>query len=64
MGLTIASLNAPKELTAARLNRDPDEIDHAVRCMSDLRVAWVQIAAVPRPAATRPGPVVGVNLAG
>ena len=53
-----------ERLTAARLNRDPDEIDHAVRCMSDLRIAWVQIASVARPATTRTGPVVGVNLAG
>ena len=51
-------------LTAARLNRDPDEIDYAVRCMADLRAVWVQIASVPRPATTRSGPVVGVNLAG
>lgn len=53
-----------EKLTAARLNRDPDEIDHAVRCMSDLRVAWVQIASVRRPASTRSVPVIGVNLAG
>ena len=55
---------AGERLTAARLRRDPDEIDHAVACMSDLRGAWVQIASSPRPASTRSGPVVGVNLAG
>ena len=53
-----------ERLTAARLHRDPDEIEDAVRCMSDLRTAWVRIASVPRPARTRTGPVVGVDLAG
>lgn len=53
-----------ERLTAARVRREPAEIDHAVRHMSDLRSAWAQIASVPRPAPARPGPVVGVNLAG
>lgn len=53
-----------ERLTAARLRRDPSEIDEAVRHMSELRGAWVRIAATPKPAAARPGPVVGVNLAG
>jgi flagellar protein FliS len=52
-----------ERLTAARLGRDAAQIDEAVRCMADLRAAWVQIAAAPRPAASRPGPAVGVNLA-
>lgn len=53
-----------ERLTAARLERDPAQIDEAVRCMADLRSAWVQIASTPRPAAARSGPAVGVNLAG
>ena len=51
-------------LTASRLGHDVTEIDEAVRCMADLRAAWVQIAATARPATERRGPVVGVNLAG
>ena len=39
-----------ERLTAARLRKDMAEIDEAVRVMSDLRSAWVQIAGTPRPA--------------
>ena len=53
-----------ERLTEARLRRDAAQIDEAVRCMADLRGAWAEIAATPRPAAARPGPVVGVDLAG
>jgi len=53
-----------ERLTAARLSRDTAEIDEGVRCMADRRGAWAQIAASPRPAANRPGPAVGVDLAG
>jgi flagellar protein FliS len=53
-----------ERLTAARLKKDMAEIDEAVRVMSDLRSAWVQIAGTQRPATERRGPVVGVNLAG
>jgi flagellar protein FliS len=53
-----------EKLTAGRLRRDMAEIDEAVRVMSDLRGAWVQIAGTQRPATERRGPVVGVNLAG
>lgn len=52
-----------ERLTAARLGRDAAQIDEAVRCMADLRSAWVQIAGAARPAASRPGPAVGINLA-
>lgn len=52
-----------ERLTAARLGRDAAQIDEAVRCMADLRGAWVQIAGAARPAASRPGPAVGINLA-
>jgi len=53
-----------ERLTAARLSKDVAEIDEAVRCMADLRSAWVQIAGTTRPASDRRGPAVGVNLAG
>lgn len=54
-----------ERLTAGRLSQDTAQIDEAVRHMSDLRSAWVQIAATARPAGGgRSGPVVGVNLAG
>lgn len=53
-----------ERLTAGRLSTDHSEIDEAVRCMADLRSAWVQVAATARPASDRRGPVVGVNLAG
>ena len=53
-----------ERLTAARLKKDMTEVDEAVRVMSDLRSAWVQIAGTARPATERRGPVVGVNLAG
>jgi flagellar protein FliS len=52
-----------ERLTAARLQRDVAQIDEGVRCMSDLRGAWVQIAGAARPEPARPGPAVGVNLA-
>ena len=52
-----------ERLTAARLSQDAAEIDEAVRHMSELRAAWVQIAGTARPAAERRGPVVGVDLA-
>lgn len=53
-----------ERLTAARLGRDIGQIDEAVRHMAELRSAWVQIAATPKPVSGRSGPVVGVNLAG
>lgn len=53
-----------EQLTAARLSRDVAHIDEAVQHMSELRSAWVQIAATARPAGERRGPVLGVNLAG
>jgi len=53
-----------ERLTAARLTKDMAEVDEAVRVMSDLRAAWVQIAGTARPTTERRGPVVGVNLAG
>lgn len=53
-----------EKLTAGRLKKDMAEIEEAVRVMSDLRTAWVQIAGTQRPATERRGPVVGVNLAG
>ena len=53
-----------ERLTAGRLSPDHSEIDEAVRCMADLRSAWVQVAATARPASDRRGPAVGVNLAG
>lgn len=53
-----------ERLTAARLSQDTAQIDEAVRHMSELRSAWVQIAATARPASERRGPVLGVNLAG
>jgi flagellar protein FliS len=53
-----------ERLTAARLSQDASAIDEAMRHMSELRSAWVQIAATARPASDRRGPVVGVNLAG
>lgn len=53
-----------QNLVSARLSRESRHIDEAVRCMGDLRAAWVQIASIPRPAGTTRGPAVGVNLAG
>ena len=63
---TLASLYeyVGEKLTAGRLQKDMAEIDEAVRVMTDLRAAWVQIAGTQRPATDRRGPVVGVNLAG
>ncbi len=52
-----------ERLTAGRLSQDTAQIDEAVRHMAELRAAWVQIAATPRPAG-QGRPVVGVNLAG
>ena len=51
-------------LTSARLNRESDPIAEAMRCMGDLRSAWVQIASAPKPARTETRPSVGVDLAG
>lgn len=53
-----------ERLTAGRLSQDASQIDEAVRHMSELRGAWVQIAGTARPAVERRGPVTGVDLAG
>jgi flagellar protein FliS len=53
-----------ERLTAARLSVDVDAIDEAVRHMQDLRGAWAQIAAAPRPRSAGSRPAVGVDLAG
>jgi flagellar protein FliS len=53
-----------ERLTGARLGRSVAELDEAVRCMADLREAWVRIAASARPATPRSRPAVGVDLAG
>jgi flagellar secretion chaperone FliS len=59
-------LYVTERLTAARLNKDVDQLGEARKVMADLRSAWAQIASTPKPAAT-PGHVpvhAGVNLAG
>lgn len=53
-----------ESLTSARLTRETAHVTEAMRCMSDLRSAWAQIASTPRPANTSEGPVRGVNLVG
>jgi flagellar secretion chaperone FliS len=53
-----------ERLTAARLSKEVEQIDEAVRHMTELRSAWAQIAGTPRPAVERRGPVTGVDLAG
>lgn len=53
-----------ERLTAARLERDPEQVSEAMRRMSDLREAWVRIASTPKPASTGSRPAVGVNLVG
>ena len=54
-----------ERLTDVRLSREGEHLDEAVRCMSNLRSAWVQIASTPRPATDpRSRPAIGVDLAG
>lgn len=53
-----------ERITAARLERDPEQVSEAMRRMSDLRDAWARIASTPKPASTGSRPAVGVNLVG
>jgi flagellar protein FliS len=53
-----------ESLTSARLTRESAHVTEAMRCMSDLRSAWTQIVAVPKPASTSSVPARGVNLVG
>lgn len=53
-----------ESLTSARLSRASEHVTEAMRCMSELREAWAQIASVPKPASTSSVPSRGVNLVG
>lgn len=52
-----------REMTQARVNRDPDRIPPALKLMGELRAAWAAIARNQDAAATERRPV-GVNLVG